>query len=134
MSLDRIPLIIESVPPTTVDFLREALYNIGMGCQIMDDMVDLASDFHKKRHNYVLALIYHDSDPGEWTRLESRLAKSNPRRKDSNRPAAAVSPGSNRCAENRSSLFEQGAAGSVGRAPSLYGGLCDVISGRTNRR
>jgi phage terminase large subunit-like protein len=45
-------------------------------------MVDLASDFHKKRHNYVLALIYHDSDPGEWTRLESRLAKSNPRRKD----------------------------------------------------
>ena len=76
-----IPLIIESIPPTTIDFFREALYNIGMGCQIMDDMVDLASDFHKKRHNYVLALIYHDSDPGEWTRLESRLAKPNPGRK-----------------------------------------------------
>ena len=76
-----VPLIIEGFRPTTVDFLREALYNIGMGCQIMDDMVDLASDFHKKRHNYVLALIYHDSDAGEWTRLESRLGKSNPRHK-----------------------------------------------------
>jgi geranylgeranyl pyrophosphate synthase len=76
-----IPLIIENVHPTTVDFLQEALYNIGMGCQIMDDMVDLTSDFRNKRHNYVLALIYHDSDPGEWARLESRLAKSNPLRK-----------------------------------------------------
>jgi hypothetical protein len=62
--------------------MREALYNIGMGCQIMDDMVDLALDFHEKRHNYVLALIYHDPDPGEWTRLESRLAKPNSRHKD----------------------------------------------------
>ena len=76
-----IPLIIESFRPATVDFLREALYNIGMGCQIMDDMVDLASDFHEKRHNYVLALIYHDSDPGEWTRLASQLAKPEPLRK-----------------------------------------------------
>ena len=73
-----IPLIIEDFRPTTVDNLKEALYNIGMGCQIMDDMVDLTSDFHNKRHNYALALIYHDSDPAEWSRLESRLANSNP--------------------------------------------------------
>lgn len=39
----------------------------------MDDMVDLPKDFQQGRHSYVISLIYHDQDPEEWTRLETRL-------------------------------------------------------------
>ena len=41
--------------------LNRALYNIGMGCQVMDDMADLERDIKTKHHNYVASLIYHDS-------------------------------------------------------------------------
>jgi hypothetical protein len=73
-----VPLIIEDFKKETVSFLLEALYQIGMGCQIMDDMVDLSSDVRKKRHNYVASIIYHDPDHNEWGRLKS-LMSSNPR-------------------------------------------------------
>jgi hypothetical protein len=75
-----VPLIIEHFQKEAVSFLLEALYNIGMGCQIMDDMVDLASDFRKKRYNYVVSLIYHDPNHNEWNRLKS-LTVSNPQTK-----------------------------------------------------
>ncbi|UCG08022.1 MAG: polyprenyl synthetase family protein, partial [Desulfobacterales bacterium] len=39
-----IPQVIESYRKEKVNFILDALYKIGMGCQIMDDMVDLASD------------------------------------------------------------------------------------------
>lgn len=73
-----LPLIIEDFQKENVSFLLEALYQIGMGCQIMDDMVDLSSDVRKKRHNYVASIIYHDSDHSEWDRLKF-LMSSNPR-------------------------------------------------------
>jgi geranylgeranyl pyrophosphate synthase len=72
-----VPLIIEDSRPESVSVLLEALYQIGMGCQVMDDMVDLAGDLRKKRHNYVIAIIYHDSDRNEWNRLNAVMA-SNP--------------------------------------------------------
>ena len=68
-----VPVIIEEVDERSVSSLKEALYRIGMGCQIMDDMVDVPKDFQQGRHNYVISLIYHDQDPEEWTRLETRL-------------------------------------------------------------
>jgi hypothetical protein len=73
-----VPLIIEDSQKENVSFLLEALYQIGMGCQIMDDMVDLSSDVRKKRHNYVASIIYHDSDHSEWDRLKFFMS-SNPR-------------------------------------------------------
>lgn len=73
-----VPSIIESYEKESVELLLDALYQIGMGCQIMDDMVDLSMDIRKRRHNYVASLIYHDSGSDDWRRLRS-LIKSNPR-------------------------------------------------------
>jgi hypothetical protein len=72
-----VPSIIESCEKETVSLLLDALYQIGMGCQIMDDMVDLSMDMQKKHHNYVVSLIYYDSGSDDWRRLKS-LIRSNP--------------------------------------------------------
>ena len=47
-----------------------ALYRIGMGCQLMDDMVDFASDLEKSRHNYMVSLVHHGPDDAERKMLE----------------------------------------------------------------
>jgi len=75
-----VPLILEDFQKETVSLLLEALYQIGIGCQIMDDMVDLPLDVRKKHHNYVASIIYHDSNHNEWRLLKS-LMSSNPRTK-----------------------------------------------------
>lgn len=51
-------------PPT------QALYQIGMGCQILDDIVDLIADVRNQRHNYVASLIEHGPHPGARRLLE----------------------------------------------------------------
>ncbi|WP_321418071.1 hypothetical protein [uncultured Desulfobacter sp.] len=38
--------------------IKEALFSIGLGCQILDDLVDLIIDLKMKRHNYVVSLFY----------------------------------------------------------------------------
>lgn len=72
-----VPSIIESCEKETVSLLLDALYQIGMGCQIMDDMVDLSMDMRKRHHNYVISLICYGSDSDDWRRLKS-LIKLNP--------------------------------------------------------
>jgi hypothetical protein len=72
-----VPCIIERIEKETVAFLLDALYHIGMGCQIMDDMADLSMDMQKRHHNYVISLIYYGSDADDWGRLKS-LIKLNP--------------------------------------------------------
>ena len=69
-----VPAVIEDLSQAEVAGLMDGLYRIGMGCQIMDDMVDLAADIMGRRHNYVASLIYHNPDPNEWPRLKARLA------------------------------------------------------------
>ena len=54
-----IPSVIENMDEEKNKNLNMALYNIGMGCQVMDDMADLESDIKTKHHNYVVSLIYH---------------------------------------------------------------------------
>jgi len=44
-----------------------------MGCQVLDDMVDLGSDLRMNRHNFAASLIYHDTDPAELARLQDWL-------------------------------------------------------------
>jgi hypothetical protein len=53
--------------------VREALYDIGIGCQILDDIADLCTDLRENRHNYVLSAIFHEEPSQVWQRLESRL-------------------------------------------------------------
>jgi hypothetical protein len=71
-----VPLIIEPIEKRSVSFLLQALYHIGMGCQIMDDMVDLYADLKKKRHNYVVSLIFHGSDRAEQHRLQTLMTST----------------------------------------------------------
>ncbi len=64
-----IPMVVENGHKDVIHSMMDALYKIGMGCQILDDMVDLASDLHRRRHNYLVSLIYHDDDSSHWKSL-----------------------------------------------------------------
>lgn len=64
-----IPRTIESVDQERLTPLLEGLYRIGLGCQIMDDMVDMAVDIQSGRHNYLVSLIHHGSNLVEKNRL-----------------------------------------------------------------
>lgn len=65
-----IPPIIEGDRSLAESPITNALYKIGMGCQIMDDMVDLLSDLKTNRHNYIASLIEHGADKNacRWLR------------------------------------------------------------------
>ncbi len=72
-----IPLCIEDREESGISPLKEGLYRIGMGCQIMDDMVDFMSDLERKRHNFMVSLIHHSPNPLERKRLQELLAVKN---------------------------------------------------------
>jgi hypothetical protein len=58
-----LPAVIENIDERTTRRLTNALYHIGMGCQILDDMVDLPRDLLQQRHNYIISSItYGDSE------------------------------------------------------------------------
>lgn len=57
-----IPPLIEGDQSLAESPFPGALYKIGMGCQIMDDIVDLVSDVKNRRHNYVASLIEFGPD------------------------------------------------------------------------
>ena len=76
-----VPLAIETIEKTAVAHLLEALYKIGMGCQILDDMVDFYGDLRQKRHNYIASLIYYGFNPAGRDRL-LELANGNPMPED----------------------------------------------------
>jgi hypothetical protein len=73
----QIPRSLEVIPRTNTDSMMKALYAIGMGCQIMDDMVDLSHDIRKHRHNYVLSLLYKDAGEEADRQIERILASDN---------------------------------------------------------
>ena len=43
--------------------LKDALMKIGIGCQILDDIRDMARDHRERRHNYVLSCLHGTADP-----------------------------------------------------------------------
>jgi len=69
-----IPRVIETIDEAHLPPLLEGLYHIGMGCQIMDDMVDMAVDVRSRKHNYLASLIHHGSDADERERLAAVLS------------------------------------------------------------
>lgn len=58
--------------------LEDALYWTGLGCQVLDDLVDLGRDLHGGRNNYVASLAWHGADPSERRRIEAWLAEGVP--------------------------------------------------------
>jgi hypothetical protein len=69
-----IPAVLENLSTDTVAPLQQALYRIGIGCQILDDMVDLGRDAREARHNYAASLIYHGSVKDHWRQLHEKAA------------------------------------------------------------
>ncbi len=43
--------------------LKEALLKFGLGCQLLDDLRDLAKDFIERRHNYLLSVLEQQQHP-----------------------------------------------------------------------
>jgi hypothetical protein len=68
-----LPALLEDIDVETIDRTTQALYQLGMGCQLLDDMVDLSSDLRKQRQNYAASLICHDTDATEPARLQDWL-------------------------------------------------------------
>jgi hypothetical protein len=68
-----IPMIIEDIQESDIKPLKDGLYDIGMGCQIMDDMVDFMSDLERKRHNYLVSLFYYSPHAHEKRRIEKLM-------------------------------------------------------------
>ena len=64
-----VPGVIESPLPEDAASVNEALYRIGIGCQILDDMVDLGRDVHTRRHNFVASLIEWGETPAKQRML-----------------------------------------------------------------
>jgi Polyprenyl synthetase len=78
-----VPSTIENMEKENIAPIMDALYRIGMGCQIMDDMVDLPVDARKKGHNYLISLIYHAPDRREWDGFKALLSKAEDPREES---------------------------------------------------
>jgi hypothetical protein len=76
-----IPRTIEKVAAKTLNPILEGLYRIGVGCQIMDDMVDMAADIKARKHNYLVSLVHHGASRLEKGRLAEAMA-SEPGRRD----------------------------------------------------
>ncbi|MBA3038061.1 MAG: polyprenyl synthetase family protein [Desulfobacterium sp.] len=69
-----VPSLLEDIDSKEKEKMLSALYDIGMGCQIMDDMVDLKRDMRMKRNNYVASLIYHESDSKSQKAFQAMFA------------------------------------------------------------
>ena len=51
--------------------LKEALLQFGTGCQVLDDIRDMARDYVERRHNYLLSVL-RQNRPGFLNTLEQR--------------------------------------------------------------
>ncbi len=71
-----LPELVEDRKLKSVSGIKEGLFQIGMGCQILDDMVDLSMDAQMNRHNYVASLIYHEGNPQEQKAMAKYLTQN----------------------------------------------------------
>ncbi len=77
-----VPSVLERIDPGVTGPLQRSLYLTGIGCQIMDDMVDLGRDVRQARHNYVASLIFHNGGPERWRELQEKAAPEQPEQGD----------------------------------------------------
>jgi len=52
-----------NVDQRKMNALKEALMTFGLGCQILDDIRDMARDHRERRHNYILSCLQWSADP-----------------------------------------------------------------------
>lgn len=49
-----------NIDTNTLTLCKEGLMSFGLGCQILDDIRDIAKDYLEARHNYILSKLYTD--------------------------------------------------------------------------
>jgi hypothetical protein len=64
-----LPLLVEKPNERVHAPILAGLFKIGIGCQIMDDLVDMGDDIGKKRHNYLVSLVEYGADAAEREKL-----------------------------------------------------------------
>jgi hypothetical protein len=102
-----IPLVLEAVTEEAVAPLMDGLYHIGMGCQIMDDMVDFRSDLERRRHNFLVALIHHGPRAEEKQRLQELFDSQAPQGQTLD-PAVVFPESLTRAAETAHRFLQRG--------------------------
>jgi hypothetical protein len=68
-----LPLLVEKSNDGAYTQILNGLYKVGIGCQIMDDMVDMNDDMKKMRHNYVVSLVEYGADAKERAKLHATM-------------------------------------------------------------
>lgn len=66
-----VPPLLEPELSMEAGSVRDALYQIGIGCQILDDMVDLFDDLRDRKHNYVASVIASQEPPAIWQEVRT---------------------------------------------------------------
>lgn len=56
-----IDTIEKNLNPDTVLLCKQGLMSFGLGCQILDDIRDIAKDHLESRHNYILSALFEDN-------------------------------------------------------------------------
>jgi len=69
-----IPNLLEDKLPQETLSARQALYQIGIGCQLLDDITDLFVDMHERRHNYVASVIFHQEPQETREHLQTAIS------------------------------------------------------------
>ena len=57
-----VPGVIETGLGQPAHKFQDHLYRIGMGCQLLDDIVDLEADVRERRYNYTWSKIFHSAE------------------------------------------------------------------------
>ena len=70
-----VPALFEQPMPTAAPETQRSLYRIGIGCQILDDMVDLFVDIARGRQNYVASVIAYEESRQVWDDLQAALGR-----------------------------------------------------------
>jgi hypothetical protein len=66
------PELVEPFPSARATRLREALMDFGLGCQVLDDLRDMARDLLEQRHNVALSTLAHQH-PDRLADLQQRV-------------------------------------------------------------
>ncbi len=73
-----VPAVLEQTDAERTAAVLQGLYQIGMGCQILDDLVDLQRDARQRRHNYAASLICHYQGPDALAALRDMAQAGDP--------------------------------------------------------
>lgn len=70
-----VDLVEQDVDPARLARMKRALRLFGGGCQILDDLRDIARDFVERRHNYMLSVLAQEPHPilAQWAQRDIQV-------------------------------------------------------------